>query len=139
MMKETTDSEIFLEVCDKLKDVPDCHMKESTLFSYMIAGQFNKKTFIFADYDKDKMKSCIVLTKEKDLSGRITLFIVFQWIDPHFNKQWKKNMIFIEKKAKELGAVKISFTTARNEKAIERKIGKYGYKKVYNVIEKEVV
>ena len=48
-------------------------------------------------------------------------------------------MKHIENKAKEYKAVKISFTTARNEKAIDRQMGRYGYKKKYIVIEKEVI
>jgi len=51
---------------------------------------------------------------------------------------WKEYMKFTELKALEFKCKKISFTTSRSEKAIKRQMGKYNYKKVYSVIEKEM-
>lgn len=138
MIKQINESKTFLEIVDKLKDVPDCKLKESSFYSYMIAGLYNETTLTFASYDKDKMNGCAVLTIGKDITDEMTLYVVFLWIDPHYRKLWKKYREFTENKARELKAVKISFTTARSEKAIDRQMGKYGYKKVYNVIEKEI-
>ena len=139
MIKQVNDSKTFLGIVDKLKDVPDCRLKESSFYSYMIAGLYDEATLTFASYSKEKMNGCAVLTIGKDIMCELTLFIVFLWLDPHNRKLWRKYMEFIEDKAKELKAVKISFTTARNEKAIDRRLNKYGYKKIYNVIEKELV
>jgi len=47
-------------------------------------------------------------------------------------------MEFTEKKAKEFKVKKISFTTTRSEKAIDKRLGKYGYRRIYSVIEKEI-
>lgn len=140
MIKQITDSKTFLDICDRLGDVPDCKLKSNTFYTYMIAGIYSEKTLTFASRDdKGELSGCSVITIVKDIIGDLTLFVVFQWINPHYRKLWKDYMGFIEGKAKEYKAVKISFTTARSEKAIDRQMGKYGYRKVYNVIEKEVV
>ena len=139
MIKKITDSETFLKIVDKLDDVKDCKLSKRILYSFMIAGEYNLQTFIYASYDKDKMTGCSVLHKTRDMTGSVVLTVIFQWINPHYRKLWKDYMKFIENKAKEFKIVdKISFTTTRNEKAIDRYLGKYGYKKVYNVIEKEM-
>lgn len=138
MIKQVSDSKAFLDIVNKLKDVPDCKLKAKTFYTYLIAGLYNEKTLTFASYDKDFMNGCAVLTIGKDITDELTLLVIFQWIDPHYRKLWKDYMRFIEDKAREYKAVKISFTTARSEKAIDRQIGKYGYIKVYNVIEKRM-
>jgi len=139
MIKQITDSKTFLEICDKLKNVKDCKLKDVTFYTYMIAGIYNGKTLTFASYDKDIMTGCAVLTISKDISDEMTLCVVFLWMNPKYRKLWKDYMKFIEDKTVEYKCKKISFTTARSEKAIDRQMGKYGYKKVYNVIEKEVI
>ncbi len=138
MIKQITDSKIFLEICDRLKYVPDCKLKENILYGYMISGLYNKKILTFASYD-DEMNGCAVITISNDITGDLTLSVMFLWIDPHYRKLWKEYMKFTEEKAREYKVKKISFTTSRSEKAIERKMDKYGYKKVYNIIEKEMV
>jgi len=139
MIKQITDSKTFLDIVDKLGDVPDCKLSKKSLYTYMIAGIYNEKTLTFASYDKDKMTGCSAITIDNDISGNLTLFVVFLWVNPNYRKLWKDYMKHIENKAKEYKAVKISFTTARNEKAIDRQMGRYGYKKKYIVIEKEVI
>jgi len=140
MIKQITDSKTFLEICDKLKDVKDCKLKQDKFYTYMIAGIYSEKTLTFASYaDDGELSGCSVITIGDDITGELTLFVVFQWINPHYRKLWKDYMKFIEGKAKEYKVAKISFTTARSEKAIDRQMGKFGYKKIYNVIEKEVV
>ena len=140
MIKQITDSKTFLEICDKLDDVPDCKLSKKALYSYMVAGYYNEKTLIFANYDdSNEMSGCAVITVNNDITGDLTLFVVFLWISPRHRKLWKEYMKFTEKRAIEFKCKKISFTTTRNEKAIDRQMGKYGYKKVYNVIEKELI
>jgi len=137
MIKQINDNKTFLEICDKLKYVPDCKLTENRLYTYMISGTYNKKILAFASYD-NKMNGCAVLIIGEDIIGDLTLFLIFIWIDPHYRKLWKEYMKFIEEKAKEYKVRKISFATTRSEKAIDRHLGKYDYKKVYNVIEKEI-
>ena len=140
MIKQTNNSKTFLEICDKLSDVPDCKLSKKVLYTYMIAGIYNEKTLAFASYDdKGGMTGCSVITINNDITGELTLFVIFQWINPHYRKLWKDYMKFIENEAKEYKCKKISFTTSSGEKAIDRQMGKYGYKKMYNLIEKEVV
>ncbi len=136
MIKQITDSMIFLEIIDKL-DYTDCKLIKKVLYSYMVSGEYNGRIFAFASYGVD-MTGCAVISIENDITGELTLFVVFLWINPKYRKLWKDYMKFIEGKAKEYKCKKISFTTARSEKAIDRQMGKYGYKKVYNVIEKEI-
>jgi len=139
MIKPITDNYIFMNICDKLDDVPDCKLNKKSLYSFMIAGEYNLQTFVYASYDDNKMNGCSVLHLTGDMTGSSVLIVIFQWLDPHYRKLWKDYMRFIEGKAKEYHCQKISFTTSRSKKAIDRQMGEYGYKKVYNVIEKEVV
>lgn len=138
MIKQITDNKTFLDICDKLNEVKDCELNQNSLYNYMVGGLYNKQTFTFVSYDKDKMNGCSVIFINKDIIGELTLFLIFQWIDPHYLKLWKEYMKFIEKKAEEFKVKKISFTTNRSEKAIDRHLGKYGYRKIYNVIEKKI-
>jgi len=138
MIKQITDSKTFLEISDKLKEVRDCELKQSSLYNYMIAGIYNKKIFTFASYDKDKMNGCLILTLI-ELSSDLCLNILFIWIDRHYPKLWKEYIKFIDKKAKEFRIKRIIGITKRSVKVIERKYGKYGYKKTYNVFTKEVI
>lgn len=138
-MKLIKDSKTFLEICDKLDDVPDCKLKASTFYTYMIAGIYSEKTLTFVSCDdKGELSGCSVITIDKDITGELILFVVFQWIHPHYKKLWKDYMKFIEGKAEEYKVKKISFVTSRSEDAINRRIGKYGYRKAYNVFEKEI-
>lgn len=138
MIKQINDNKTFLNICDKLKEVKNCELKESALYSYMIGGIYNKKIFTFASYDKDKMSSCLILTMGNNLNSDLCLNIIFIWIDKHYPKLWKEYIEFIESKAKKFKAKKIIGITKRSVKVIEKKYGKYGYKAKYNVFEKEI-
>lgn len=131
----TLDSNDFLKVCDKLKETKDCRLKENRLYSYMVGGLYNKRTFTFVSYDKDKMNGCVILTLERDIVGDLTLFIIYMFIDKHYPKLSIEYVRFIEDKAREFKVDKISFTTHRNSKAVERKYSKYGYKYRCSVFE----
>ena len=138
MIKQVKDAKTFLDICDKLEDVPDCKLSKKSLYSFMVAGEYNKNTFIYASYEGE-MTGCEVIALNNDLNGVLTLSVIFLWISPHYRKLWREYLKFTEKRAIEFKCKKISFTTSRSEKAINRQMGKYGYKKVYNVIEKEVI
>ena len=135
----TLDTDDFLKVCDKLKETKDCRLKENRLFNYMIAGKFNERISTYVSYDKDKMNGCAILTLERDLVDNLTLYIVYMFIDKNYSELSIEYMKFIEQKAKEFEADKISFTTHRNPKVIERKYGKFGYKHRCSVIEKIII
>lgn len=137
MIKLYKDNKTFLEICDKLRYVKDCELKQNTLYTYMIGGLYNKRTFTFASYDEYKMNGCLVLTLIK-LNFDLCLNILFVWIDRKYPKLWKEYIKFLDKKAKEFKVKRIINITKRNTKAIERKYGKFGYYKKYSVIVKEV-
>jgi hypothetical protein len=138
MIIQAFDTETFLEVCDKLNEIKDRDLSESSLLAYMVSGNFNHCTFTYVSHDLQKMNGCCVVSVGKGIGGEMTLFLVFLWIDKHYPRLWKDFMEFIEMKAKEWNVKKISITTNRNAHAIERKYGKYGYKHCYSVIEKKV-
>jgi len=145
MIKQVRDSKTFLDIVDKLDDT-DCKLSKKSLYSFMIAGEYNKQTFTYASYNdtnndtnNNKMTGCEVTTLNNALNGDLTLTVVFLWIDPHYRKLWKNYLKYTELRAKEFKCKKISFTTSRSEEAIKRQMGKYGYKKAYNVIEKEMI
>jgi len=137
MIKQVKDTKTFLEICDKLDDVPDCKLSKKSLYSFMISGEYNKRIFIYASYE-DKMTGCEVIALNNDLNGVLTLSVIFLWISPRYRKLWKEYLKFTELKVLQFKCKKISFTTNRSEKAIDKHLGKYGYKKTYNVIEKEM-
>jgi len=138
-IKPIIDSLIFLEICEKLKYIKDCRLKEDRLYNLMIAGLYDNKIYSYASFDRNKINGCSVLYVNEDINGELSLFVILLWIDPHYPLLWKKYKDFVEKKAKEFKVRKISFTTNREEKAVIRKLGKYGYKKSNVIFEKEVV
>lgn len=140
MIKSVKDSETFLKIVDKLDDT-DCKLSKKSLYSFMVSGEYNKRVFVYASYEgetNDEMTGCEVITLNNNLNGVLTLSVIFLWISPHCRKLWKEYLKFTENRAKEHKCKKISFTTNRSEKAIERHLGKYGYFKAYNVIEKRI-
>lgn len=138
MIKQVKDIKTLLEICDKLDFVKDCKLSKSQLYSYMISGEYNRQIYAFASYDVD-MNGCAVITINKDIIDELTLFVVFLWVSPQYRKLWLEFMKFIEDRGKEFKCKKISFTTKRSEKAINKQMKKYGYYKAYNVIEKELI
>ena len=83
------------------------------------------------------MNGCLVLTLI-DLNQIMGLDILFVWLDAHYPILFKEYIAFIDKKAKEYKAKRIISITKKGAKLIERKYGKYGYNKVYNIFVKEV-
>ncbi|GAI25467.1 unnamed protein product, partial [marine sediment metagenome] len=64
---------------------------------------------------------------------------LFIWIDAHYPKLLEEFVNLGNKKAKELNAKKIYFIADRNERVIERRTGKYGFKKAFITYKKEVI
>lgn len=138
MIKLCKDSNEFLNICNKVKEIKNIRLTENILCNYMIAGLYNNKVFTYVSYD-DKMNGCLVLLLTKDQIGELTLVMLFTWIDAHYPKLHKDFIDIATKKAKELKAKKINIITNRNEKVIDRRIGKYGFKKTCSIFEKEVI
>ena len=138
MIKKCEDTNIFLEICDKLKEVRDCELEQKSLYNYMIAGLYGKKIFTFTSHDQGKMNGCLILTLV-ELGSKLCLNVLFVWIDAHYPRLWKEYIAFIDEKAKELKVKRIMGVTKRSAKLVERKCGKYGYKKIYNIFVKEVI
>jgi len=139
MIEQTFSNDIFLEICDKLKYVKNCRLSANTLYAYMLSGQYNQDTFTYVSYDNNKMNGCLVFRLFKDMKGDLTLLMLFIWVDAHFPKLLGEFVNIADNKAKELKAKKIYFIANRNEKAIERRTGKFGFKKAFVTYEKEVI
>jgi len=132
------DSKEFLNICDKVKLVENPKLTEKTLYNYMISGLYNKRVFTFVNYDKGKMNGCLVLYLCQNILNEITLNLLFVWVDVHYPKLLKEFIDIAEKKAKELKVKRITFTTNRKEKVINRRVNKFGFKKAFSVYEKRI-
>ena len=135
MIKLIDDTDIFLDICDKIKEVKCCEYKENALYNYMISGLYGKQIFTLADYDK-QLNGCVIFTVEENLNKDLIIMVIFMWIDKHYSKLLKQFINIIEDKAREFKVKKVCFTVRDNTPAIERKAGKDGYKKTYYIYEK---
>lgn len=135
MIKQTFNNDDFIEICGKLKEVNDCKLTSNTLYGYMVS----EDTFTFVSIDNKVMNGCLVLKRFIDNEGDTALLMLFVWIDPHYPKLYKDFIEAGNNRAKQLKAVKIYFVANRNEEAILRRTGKYGFKKAYTTYVKEVV
>jgi len=140
MIKQCQDNhDVFLEICDKLREVKSCKITANLLYGYMISGQINKDVLTLVSYDEDKMNGCGVAEISRDELGNKILFMMFIWIDPHFPKLLQEFIEYTNNKAKELDIKKMVFATDRDEKIIERRMGKFGFSKKCSVYEKDVM
>ena len=131
MIKQTFNYNLFLEICDKLKEVKNCKLKANMLYAYMVS----EDVFTYVSYDNEIMNGCLVLKQFIDNEGNKALLLLFIWIDPHYPKLLGNFIEFANDKAKEVKAVKMYFVANRNEKAIMRRTG---FKKAYSTYVKEV-
>lgn len=138
MIKLIDDTNIFLEICDKIKEVKCCELKENILYNYMIAGLYGHRIFAYADYDK-QLNGCVVLSIQDDINKEPIIYVIFLWIDKHYPKLLKQFMNIVEEKAREFKVKKICFTVKDDSKAVERKAAKDGYIKKYYIYQKEVI
>ena len=138
MIKLCKDSNNFLDICDKLEEVEGARLTQKILYNYMISGLYTDKVFTFVSYNKGRMNGCLVLFLTKDQIGELKLVLLFVWVDIHYPKLLKKFVDIAEKKAKELKVKRISFITNRKEKVINKRMGKFGYKKTCSIYEKEM-
>jgi len=143
MIKLCENSDNFLDICEKLKEVKGARLTGKILYTSMIAGLYDKRVFTYVSCDNNKMNGCLVLLFTKDQLGELTLVLFFVWIDAYYPNLHKEFIEIATQKAKELKAEKMSILTNRNEKVIARRMGKYGFKKTCSVwenrIEKDVI
>ena len=139
MIKQCQDNNVYLEILDKLKEVKNCKITPKILYTYMISEKINKSAMTLVSYDKDIMNGCVVLKIIRDDFRELSFFMTFIWIDAHFPKLLKEFIDFGNNKAKELNIKKIMFSTGRKENIIERRMSKYGFKKISSTYAKEVI
>jgi len=139
MIKQCQDNNVYLEILDKLKEVKNCKITPKILYTYMISEKINKSAMTLVSYDKDIMNGCVVLKIIRDDFGELSFFMTFIWIDSHYPKLLKEFIDFGNNKAKELNIKKIIFSTGRKENVIERRMSKYGFKKISSTYERRVI
>ena len=105
----------------------------------MMRGLYTKEVFTYISINKRILNGCLILAVAPNILGERILSLVFTWIDPHYPELHKEFLKTAITKAKEIGADKLSLQTNRNEKVIQRKMGKYGFNKAFSVYEKEVI
>lgn len=138
MIKQVSSNDIFLKICDKLKEVKECRLNANTLYAYMLSGTYNKDTFTYASYDNGEMNGCLVLKKFIDNSEIPSFMMLFVWVNAHHTKLLEEFIKFTDKKAKELGIKKIYFIANHKEEVIIRRVGKFGFRRTYITYCKEV-
>ncbi len=137
MIKQIYSNDVFFNICDKLKEVDDCKLSANTLYTYMASGV--KNTFTYASYNNKEMNGCLVFQVFNDMDGDKSLLMLFVWIDAHYPKLAGEFINLSNDKAKELHAKKLYLIANKNEKVIERRIGKFGFTKAYTTYRKEVI
>ena len=133
------DSNEFLNITDKLKEVKGARLTQKILYNYMISGLYTDKVFTFVSYNKGRMNGCLVLFLTKDQIGELKLVLLFVWVDAHYPKLLEEFINIAIKKAQELRVKKISFITNRNKKVIDRRVNKFGFNKTCSIWEKEMI
>ena len=90
MINLCEDSDKFLDICDRVKEVKDARLTENILYNCMIAGLYNNQILTYISHDDDKMNGYLVLSLTKDQIGELTLVMLFTWIDAHYPKLHKE-------------------------------------------------
>jgi hypothetical protein len=139
MIKQITDNNVYLEILDKLGKVKDCKITANLLYTYMIAESIDKSSVTLASYDQEIMNGCAVLKIFKKDDGELNFFMTFIWIDAHYPTLMQEFTDWANDKAKGLNIKKIVFATGRDEKIIQRRMGKFGFKRIYTTYAKDVI
>ena len=139
MIKLCENSDEFLNICEKLKEIKGTRLTGKVLYTSMVAGLYNNQIFTYVSYDNDKMNGCLILLLAKDQIGELTMTLFFIWIDAHYPNLLKEFLEYGDIRAKELNIKKIMFSTGRKESIVTRRMGKYGFSKTYSTYIKEVI
>jgi hypothetical protein len=141
MIKLCTDDTYFLRICDKLNlpRLSKINLTKDRLYFIMVGSLITKDSFTYISIDDDnQLNGCIILAVIQNILGDKVLSLVFTWIDSHYPDLYKEFIDITTKMAQELKADKLCFQTNRNEKVIQRKMGKYGFNKAFSVYEKKI-
>jgi len=135
---QVTETEHLMEICKKAHEVFPDTISPDIYYQYLRIGIFELRIIALVTFNDGVMTSCAVLCFGKDLINQPTITTDFMWIDPHYPTLFKEYLKYVEKIVNEKGIKRIIIPTCRNEKAFERKYGKYGFMKTYTVFEKKV-
>lgn len=134
---EVSEREHLIMICEKAANTYPHDINPAVYYKYLRCGIFANRILALATFSP-VMTSCIVLCLGKDLYDRNIATTDFMWIDPHYPQLYKEYLNYADKLAEEKNIKVFNIITHRNEKAFERKYGKYGFSKAYTVFQKKV-
>ena len=136
MIIEAIETEQLEKISNKaIEYFPDIFSFDN-YYKYLRCGIFELRIIALMTEDKGNMTSCAVLRIERNFKNQLIMIVDFMWIDPHYPNLFKEYLEYASMIVKEKGIKKIIIITSRNEKAFERKYGKYGFHKTYTTFEK---
>ena len=138
MIEHVADNDSFLGICEKLSEVRDNQLSQGDLMHLLQSGVYGGKVQARVSREGGALTGCVVTVMSRDLSAVPVLYVIFLWVDRHKPHLIKQYMDAAENLARQEGAKRISMTTVRNARAIERRYGQYGYHPAYTVVEKAV-
>ena len=135
MIIEAIETEQLEKISNKaIEYFPDIFSFDN-YYKYLRCGIFELRIIALMT-EKSDMTSCAVLRIERNFKNQLIMIVDFMWIDPHYPNLFKEYLEYASMIVKEKGIKKIIIITSRNEKAFERKYGKYGFHKTYTTFEK---
>lgn len=137
MITEAIDTEQLEKIVNKAVECfPDIFSFDN-YYQYLRCGIFELRIIALMT-EKSDMTSCAVLRIERNFKNQLIMIVDFMWIDPHYPNLFKEYLEYADMIVKEKNIKKIIIITSRNEKAFERKYGKYGFHKTYTTFEKVI-
>ncbi len=138
MITEAIDTEQLEKIVNKAVECfPDIFSFDN-YYQYLRCGIFELRIIALMTEEDGNMTSCAVLRVERNLKNQLIMIVDFMWVDPHYPKLFKKYLEYVDKIVAEKNIKKIIIITSRNEKAFQRKYGKYGFNKTYTTFEKVI-
>ena len=138
MIIEAIETEQLEKISNKaIEYFPDIFSFDN-YYKYLRCGIFELRIIALMTEDKGNMTSCAVLRIERNFKDQLIMIVDFIWIDPHYTELFKEYLKYADKIVKEKNIKKIIIITSRNEKAFQRKYGKYGFNKTYTTFERVI-
>ena len=137
MIIEAIETEQLEKIAKKVEECFPDIFSFDTYYKYLRCGIFELRIIALMTEESD-MTSCAVLRIERNFKNQLIMIVDFMWIDPHYPNLFKEYLEYASMIVKEKGIKKIIIITSRNEKAFERKYGKYGFHKTYTTFEKVI-
>jgi len=137
MIIEAIETEQLEKIAKKVEECFPDIFSFDTYYKYLRYGIFELRIIALMTEESD-MTSCAVLRIERNFKNQFIMIVDFMWVDPHYPKLFKKYLEYVDKIVAEKNIKKIIIITSRDERAFQRKYGKYGFNKTYTTFEKVI-